>query len=48
LVASPLAERGTVLGAVRVALDDLVPRLIDLDARAVTMSAMAKRKESRA
>ncbi len=30
LAASPLAERGTVLGAVRVALDDLVPRLIDL------------------
>ena len=27
LAASPLAERGTVLGAVRVALDDLVPRL---------------------
>ncbi len=30
LRASPLAERGTVLGAVRVALDDLVPRLLDL------------------
>lgn len=30
LAASPLAERGTLLGAVRVALDDLVPRLLDL------------------
>jgi len=37
LAASPLAERGTVLGAVRVALDDLVPRLIDLDRVGATM-----------
>jgi predicted NBD/HSP70 family sugar kinase len=37
LAASPLAERGTVLGAVRVALDDLVPRLIDLDPVGATM-----------
>jgi predicted NBD/HSP70 family sugar kinase len=48
VVASPLAERGTVLGAVRVALDDLVPRLLDVDAPAATMSAMARRKESQA
>jgi predicted NBD/HSP70 family sugar kinase len=37
LAASPLAERGTVLGAVRVALDDLVPRLIDLGPAGATM-----------
>ncbi len=37
LAASPLAERGTVLGAVRVALDDLVPRLLDPDTADVTM-----------
>ena len=37
LAASPLAERGTVLGAVRVALDDLVPRLLDLDPVDATM-----------
>jgi predicted NBD/HSP70 family sugar kinase len=37
LAASPLAERGTVLGAVRVALDDLVPRLLDLDRVGATM-----------
>jgi predicted NBD/HSP70 family sugar kinase len=37
LAASPLAERGTVLGAVRVALDDLVPRLLDLRAADATM-----------
>ncbi|MBA3906818.1 MAG: ROK family protein [Pseudonocardiales bacterium] len=30
LVASRLAERGTLVGAIRVALDDLVPRLLDL------------------
>jgi predicted NBD/HSP70 family sugar kinase len=38
LAASPLAERGTLLGAVRVALDDLVPRLIDLHRTDATMS----------
>jgi predicted NBD/HSP70 family sugar kinase len=37
LAASPLAERGTVLGAVRVALDDLVPRLLDLYGLDATM-----------
>jgi predicted NBD/HSP70 family sugar kinase len=37
LAASPLAERGTVLGAVRVALDDLVPRLLDLNPSNATM-----------
>ena len=37
LAASPLAERGTVLGAVRVALDDLVPRLLDLRSAGATM-----------
>jgi predicted NBD/HSP70 family sugar kinase len=37
LTASSLAERGTVLGAVRVALDDLVPRLLDLDRAGATM-----------
>jgi hypothetical protein len=39
LAASPLAERGTLLGAVRVALDDLVPRLLDLHGMPHGMSA---------
>ncbi len=29
LEASPLAERGPLLGAIRLALDDLEPRLLD-------------------
>lgn len=37
LAASPLAERGTVLGAVRVALDDLGPRLLDHTGAGATM-----------
>jgi predicted NBD/HSP70 family sugar kinase len=39
LAASPLAERGTLLGAVRVALDDLVPRLLDLRGTDATMGS---------
>lgn len=37
LAASPLAERGTLLGAVRAALDDLIPRLLDLPGTDATM-----------
>jgi predicted NBD/HSP70 family sugar kinase len=38
LAASLLAERGTLLGAVRVALDDLIPRLLDLHGTDATMA----------
>ena len=38
LLASTLADRGSLLGAVRVALDELLPRLIDLEAAAVPVA----------
>lgn len=45
LEASTLAERGTVLGAVRVALDAVVPRLLDVPPTGATMARRATGRE---